>query len=144
MHVGESPFDKYARLQLAAYWNRNSTTNTFPQKGKGVLKFQKFQKDLCAKLSLFSLTLQVCSPEFLTLTKSDSKENASCGCSLKYFKARIISINEILIPQIKVSRPKREIKFPQKRTFKNSSVEKQCYKKAFLMFRYPATFLEFR
>ena len=44
------------------------------QKGKYILKFQKFQKNLCETF-LYFLTLQPCSPEFLTSGKTDSKKN---------------------------------------------------------------------
>ena len=46
------------------------------QIGKGVLKFRKFQKNLCESVP-FYLTLQPCSPEFLTSANAGSKKNVS-------------------------------------------------------------------
>ena len=43
------------------------------------LKFRKFQKNLCRTVP-FSLTLQSCSPEFLTSAKTDCKTNVSFEC----------------------------------------------------------------
>ena len=48
-------------------------------------------------------------------------------------------IREIKMPQNKVSRAKREIKFREKKPLKNSFVRKQCYKNAFFMFCFPKT-----
>ena len=50
------------------------------QKGKDILKFQKFQKSLCGTIP-FSPTLQSCSPEFLSSASTDSKKNVSFDCS---------------------------------------------------------------
>ena len=44
------------------------------QKGKDVIKIRKFPKNL-SKTVPFSLTLQSCSPEFLTSANTDSKKN---------------------------------------------------------------------
>ena len=46
------------------------------QNGKGILKFRKFQKNLCESVP-FTLTLQSCSPEFLTSANADSMKNVS-------------------------------------------------------------------
>ena len=48
-------------------------------------------------------------------------------------------IREIKMPQNKVSRAKREIKFREKKPLKNSFVRKQCYKNAFFMFCFSKT-----
>ena len=50
------------------------------QKGKDILKFQKFQKSLCGTIP-FSPTLQSCSPEFLSSVSTDSKKKVSFDCS---------------------------------------------------------------
>ena len=46
------------------------------QKGKNILKFQKFQKHICETVPFF-LTLLPCSPEFLTSANTGFKKNVS-------------------------------------------------------------------
>ena len=52
-------------------------------KRKGCSKISKISKRTLCKTTRFSLTLQAYNSEFLTLTKSYSKKNVSCDCSLK-------------------------------------------------------------
>ena len=47
---------------------------------KGVLKFRKFQKNLCEGVSLY-LPLQPCSPEFLNSLNTGSQKNVFFECS---------------------------------------------------------------
>ena len=66
--------NRVARIQSTAYYHTAQQMHFgSPQKGTGVLKFQKFQKNLYETVS-FSLTLQLCSPEFLTSANTDSKK----------------------------------------------------------------------
>ena len=63
-YVLEFPFERVARIQSTAYYrNILQIHSGSAQKGKDVLKFQKFQKNICEFVP-FSLTLQPCSPEF--------------------------------------------------------------------------------
>ena len=76
-YIVQFPFNAVARiLSTAYYWTKECTTD----KGKDVLKFRKFKKNLC-KTVPFSLTLQPSCPLFLTSANTDSKENVSFKCS---------------------------------------------------------------
>ena len=72
--VVEFPFNTVSRTQPSAYCRTALQTHAGSvQKGKDVLEFCKFQKNICGTV-LFSLTLQPCSPEFLTSANTDSKK----------------------------------------------------------------------
>ena len=84
-YVGEFPFDKFVRPQSTAHRTKNSTTDIFWKclERKECSKISKISKTFLCNTNPFSLTLQACSSELLTSTKSDSKKNVSCECSLK-------------------------------------------------------------
>ena len=68
---------KVARIQsIAYYWTTPQIHFRSAQKGKDVRKFQKSHKNLSETVP-FALTLQPCSPEFLTLGNTDFKKNVS-------------------------------------------------------------------
>ena len=50
---------------------------------RGCSKISKISKKSLCKTTPFSLTLQACKSEFLNSTKSGSKKNVYCDCSLK-------------------------------------------------------------
>ena len=71
------PFNRVARIQSTAYYQTALQIHSgSAQKGKDVLKFEKFKKKLCETVSL-SLMIKPCSPEFLTSANTDSKKNVS-------------------------------------------------------------------
>ena len=76
-NVAEFPFIRAARISFTAYYRTTLQIHSeSAEKVKGVLKFRKFQKRICENVP-FSLTLQPCSPEFLTSANADSKKNVS-------------------------------------------------------------------
>ena len=77
---GRVPF-RVARINATAYYRTALQIHSGnAQKGKYILKFRKFQKRLCETVPLF-LTLQPCSPEFLTSANTGSKKNLLCEYS---------------------------------------------------------------
>ena len=74
MYVVEFTFNRVARAQYTAYYGTALQIHSgSARKRKYVLKFRKFQKKLCETVP-FYLTLQPCSPEFLTSANTDSKK----------------------------------------------------------------------
>ena len=77
MYVVEFPFNRVARIwSTAYYWTARQIHSGSAHREKDVLRFRKFQNDICETVS-FSLTLQGCSPEFLTSANTHSKKNVS-------------------------------------------------------------------
>ena len=69
------------RRSAVYYRTKSFTTYTFLElPRKGYSKFLEILKEPY-KTASFSLTLQVCSPESPTLTKTDFKKAVSCDCS---------------------------------------------------------------
>ena len=76
-NVAEFPFLRAARISFTAYYRTTLQIHSeSAEKVKGILEFQKFQKNLCESVP-FSLTLQPCSLEFLASANADSKKNVS-------------------------------------------------------------------
>ena len=73
---GGVPF-RVARIKSTAYCQTALKIQSgSAQKGKDILKFRKFQKHFCETVPLL-LTLQPCSPKFLTSANTRSKKYVS-------------------------------------------------------------------
>ena len=71
---------RVAQIKSTAYYRTALQIHSgSAQKGKGILKFQNFQKILCEPVPFFLalLTLQPWNPEFLTSANAVSKKNIS-------------------------------------------------------------------
>ena len=85
----EFNFIRVARLWSTAYYRTALQIHSeSAQKGKGVLKFQKFHINICKSVPFF-LTLQPCSLEFLTSANPDPKKNVFFE-----FSERVESLSE--------------------------------------------------
>ena len=73
---GGTPFIVAQITSIAYYQTVLQIHSGCARKGKDILKFRKFQKHLCETVPFF-LTLQRCSPEFLTSANTCSNKKVS-------------------------------------------------------------------
>ena len=82
-YVVEFPFNRPAQKQSTAYYRTELQTRSGSvQKRKNVLKFQKFQKNLCVIIP-FSLTAQPAGSRISDFSKHTFQENVSFEYSEK-------------------------------------------------------------